>query len=691
MDDISILYQRVLKKDHQKKGNELNQLNVKHTEKDLSYTNEAEQTSVFDNCKSQENQCKHEIASHIQMISWKSNLLSNVKVNKVNEKVLTKMAGPCNDRVPIVGEFGPILAVHSNMYIEKRRDHIRNVAKQINKANRPYVSYMKKTKTHTRPQWPFQPWISCTWGNELNPDVFLSLFDPFVDPHTESKRLPRENLLQSTLKVDQSKINYQFIDSVCKENMKSSQEEHDQEYVKVVNDMKGMLKTVYGILAEKHKVFHHYNIIGMGSMAEGTKIGNPDEFDFMIELPCLNEALEVLEPPIYDSLQSDEKKPLGIKKRKLFDDFEDIDQGEEKDQHFLKRVWNAIQMETANILETNAVPGWKWLDTVPIFMTGLAQTHTLLFSGEKWNQMVVHVDLCLCFKPQNFNNPMNVNQEILDKTRPGITTPREKAKERYDYLILRSDGEARWTRAVREKEIWYRYSSSNGRKVVYRCLKYAVSTCIPRKYNEALFRTEPLVPSYWIKTIVYFMMTYFWEDTFWTEDKITTRFSECFLMLIKCLTEKNLSSYFIPHNVLSKFFPTFVKSSDLEEEYKNILEQLKVLNEAIFFQPVEFKDKNVFQLLWKKAEEMSKIETENGRFKSVIELCYFYAYNDFSDENFKALCSFIELFMPESVQIHGRGSEFQLTYRETNVDLNSKISEYYGDDTEYFEKRDCKT
>lgn len=672
MDDITILYQRVLRKDHQKKGNELQPLSLKHAEKNLQCTNEAEQTSDFDHCKAQGNQCQQTIASHIQMIAWKSDLLSNVNVNEVNKNVLTNMTGTYNDRVPTVAYFGPILAVHSNMYIEKRRDHIRNVAKQINKANRPCLSYIKRTKTHTRPQWPFQPWISCTRGKDLNPDVYLSLFDPYVDPHAESKILSRENLLQSVLKIDLSKINYQFIDRVCKENMKSSQEEHDQDYVKVVNDMKGMLKTVHGILAEKHKVFHHYSIIGMGSMAEGTKIGNPDEFDFMIELPCLNEALEVLEPPIYDSFQSDEKKLLGIKIRELFDDFMDIDQSEKKDQDFLKRVWNAIQMETANILETNALPGWKWLDTVPIFMTGLAQTHTLLFSGEKWNQMVVHVDLCLCFKPQDFNNPMNVNQEILDKTRPGITTAREKAEEKYDYLILRSDGEARWTRAVREKEIWYRYSSSNGRKVVYRCLKYAVSTCIPRKYNEALFRTEPLVPSYWIKTIVYF------------------RFAECFLMLIKCLTEKNLSSYFIPHNVLSKFFLKFVKSSDLKEEYKNILEQLEVLNEAIFFQPVEFKDKNVFHLVSKKAEEMSKIETENGRFKSVIKLCYFYAYNDFSDENFKALCSFIELFMPESVQIRGRGSEFQLIYRDTNVDLNGKISEYYGDDTEYFRKRDCE-
>ncbi|VDI62747.1 Hypothetical predicted protein [Mytilus galloprovincialis] len=218
MDDIAILYQRVLRMDHQDKGNELQPLSLKHAEKNLQCTNEAEQTSDFDHCKAQDSQCQQTIASHIQMIAWKSDLLSNVNVN---EEIKT--------------------------------------------------------------------------------------------------------------------------------------------------------------------------IIGIGSIADGTKIGNPDEFDFMIELPCLNEALEVLEPPIYDSFQSDEKKLLGIKKRELFDDFMDIDQSEKKDQDFLKRVWNAIQMETDNILETNALPGWKWLDTVPIFMTGLAQTHTLLFSGVRWSFMLTCV------------------------------------------------------------------------------------------------------------------------------------------------------------------------------------------------------------------------------------------------------------------------------------------------------------
>jgi hypothetical protein len=55
--------------------------------------------------------------------------------------------------------------------------------------------------------------------------------------------------------------------------------------------------------------------------------------------------------------------------------------------------------------------------------------------------------------------------------------------------------EARWTRAVREKEIWRMYSSENGRKIVYRCMKFAVLKFLPRKYNEGLFRIDPLVPS----------------------------------------------------------------------------------------------------------------------------------------------------------------------------------------------------
>jgi hypothetical protein len=61
------------------------------------------------------------------------------------------------------------------------------------------------------------------------------------------------------------------------------------------------------------------------------------------------------------------------------DDFTDFDIDEEKDEDFLKNLWNTIQIEAANTLEKNVLSNWKWLDTVPCYMSKLAQTQTLVW------------------------------------------------------------------------------------------------------------------------------------------------------------------------------------------------------------------------------------------------------------------------------------------------------------------------
>jgi hypothetical protein len=67
----------------------------------------------------------------------------------------------------------------------------------------------------------------------------------------------------------------------------------------------------------------------------------------LIELPHLNDAIEVLDQPLL-SLDDSEKRRLRVKKRELFDDFTDFDIDEEKDEDFLKNLWNTIQIEAAN-------------------------------------------------------------------------------------------------------------------------------------------------------------------------------------------------------------------------------------------------------------------------------------------------------------------------------------------------------
>lgn len=676
MDKISIIYQRV-------------EPNTEHEESCLNVhdTFEHKKPSENENTKEQllEN-CATHIPKHVQI----SDRFTNLDCREQNEYDNSSSHNYCGFlglnphkfHNPFLNNEGQMLAVHSNSYVDESRSKCRNFAKHLNSAR--LAARYEKSPIYSRPPWPFLPWKESNERLDIDPDVFLSMFDTTFDPHAENKRSADQDILNNVLYEDSSKINHVFIDYLFKENEKSSSKEKCPEYNQIVRDVRKMVGITYDLLEKKHKIFQDYSIIEMGSVSEGTKIGIPDEFDFMIELPHLNYALEVLDPPLL-SLCDSENRRLRVKKRELFDDFADVDIDEEKDGDFLRNLLNTIQIEAANTLEENVLPNWKWLDTLPFYMSTLAQTQTLLFSGQTWDRLIVHIDICICFQPLHYQSTMEFNQDELDKTRPGISTgDNKKAMNNPDYLILRFDSQARWTRAVREKEIWRMYSSENGRKIVYRCMKMAVLKFLPRKYNEGLLRIDALVPSYWIKTILFYLMTYYTEDILWNEEQLTLRFVEVFLILRKCLVDKNLSSYFVPHNILSKFVPKFVGNKKLVEEYENVCVHVHELYDLILAGHSNLQDNCAHTELLQKLEKISEEEQKQGIFKSVIELLYLYAYNDFGDKNLTALQSFTELFMRDEIFLKGEGHGLELWYKNSKVDINSKISEYHNDEKFYF-------
>ncbi|XP_062588897.1 uncharacterized protein LOC134250548 [Saccostrea cucullata] len=575
--------------------------------------------------------------------------------------------------------FEPILAVHSNEYINQKREGIRQIAKDLN----PTISIPKLdgNPSFSRPKLPFHPWNKSFCHPSLNPDVFLSEFDETFDPH---ERHDCQETYIPELNIENQIVNFELINFVLKETEETFHREKSPEYEKICTDVRKFLENVCKEMAVHHHVFKNYSIIEMGSMVEGTKFGDPDEFDFMIDLPNLNQSLEFYTEGIDTLGLKHENRVVRVKNRNVFEDFKDLSkdlaEGED-DKKFMRRVWNEIQIELADVMKKNTLPGWKWLDTVPAFTSTLAQTNKLLWKGNIYRHLIVDLDICISLKPPEFETHIDFNQDILDKSRPGIST---KGKRKYNrreeniYFLLRSDGEARWTRALLEKEIWASFPEEDGRKTILRSLKYFDQRYIPKRYNEILFRMEPAIPSYWLKTIVFYLMAWYYEDSCWTKNNLSFRFFEACIILKECLYKKNLSSFFVPHNILGKLCPF----GSEDEDYKKLVKD--VINATEYLKIPQKFDKNDIRTIETEIENHNSVERDKGVFDSVIELCYLYAFNDFADENRKALQSFLDEIGNEQFTLIGEGSELKLLYLDSTADINCQIAEKYGETKLYF-------
>jgi hypothetical protein len=566
--------------------------------------------------------------------------------------------------------FDPILAVHSNQFVEKKREDIRALSRKLNP--RFTVINPPTDPTLSRPTWPFLPWDQSPIRPNINPDAFLSEVDKTYDPH-ERHESERGDILEDILNVERQNINFDFAHFVLEKERDNFCTELPSENEKIRKDVRTILERACEDLSKRHKIFGTFSIMEMGSVAEGTKLGPPDEFDFMVDLPCLNNALDFVDEKTF--FKDHEYREIHVKNKDDFQDFEELSEEiaqEGDDKSFMQRVWNTVQIKLADAMEANVLPGWRWLDTVLPIMT-LAQTQKLLWKGDEYLHLIVDVDICICVKPPEFDTNIDFNQEIFDKSRPGIRdkeTSKTGESLKNIYLLLKSDGKARWTRALMEKKIWARFPPNDGRKIVLRSLKYCNSKFLPKCYNESLFRLDAALPSYWLKTVMYYLITWYHEESDWSPDNLDLRFIEVWFVLRECLRKKHLSSYFVPHNVISKH-------SDVK---KLLTEICKVTDEYLSGKLT----KTDIRGIENEIEITNHRAREEGVFSSVIELCYFYGYNDFADENKKALESFIAEFGNGQYALEGEGRAFKITYRNAAVDIDRNISERYGEKEAYF-------
>ena len=187
-------------------------------------------------------------------------------------------------------------------------------------------------------------------------------------------------------------------------------------------------------LSDKYQLFYNAVIQQGGSMAEGTKIGEPDEFDYVLVLPALQEQLVTTKEgkPFFAedysiNIQST-KLPLRIKDPSFIDDIlcpewcEEEENDKRRNQQLIfkdrKSPWRdeiaaMVSVAIYRSLKTavEGLPKWNYVARLK-YPSGRTYLQILKFLNADGLECFVSVDICLAIQIP-YNNSEAVPLQLL--------------------------------------------------------------------------------------------------------------------------------------------------------------------------------------------------------------------------------------------------------------------------------------
>lgn len=314
---------------------------------------------------------------------------------------------------------------------------------------------------------------------------------------------------------------------------------------------------VNSILAQVEKRDKRFEstLIQSGSVYEGVKVQQPDEFDFMIRINSLTNK-----PLLYPCDKGDGYVKLALNDDEWseFKDEEGFFSPNQLSRHFKKLVNESlsevdapeglvIQRTDRQLLEGPWGPVYLNLlgnSTGRDNPSGLmySETHgpatTLYISwqgGGSYNNLEVTVDLTLSLEYLISRLPVQL---------PRLPQSVDQSLQRSGFHVVPAGFDIwRISFSVVEKEILF--DSPDGFKVCFRVLK------ITRNNISELLGLDPsLVPSYIIKTIL--LSQLFSTRHCWEKDHLPQLIEKALEVILQGITSEKINSFFIPHyNLLS--------------------------------------------------------------------------------------------------------------------------------------------
>ena len=304
-------------------------------------------------------------------------------------------------------------------------------------------------------------------------------------------------------------------------------------------------------LQETCPIFSNCYIIETGSMAEGTKIGHPDEFDVTVALPVL------ADPHIAELLYI----KLGVQTR-LHEQMSDkvlsfLSQFSFVDTSYGKLLTNAFLLQVfRDTLRKHLPVEWEMLQEsdmhmMRVFLKNQTLTIHLQCTSGPHSGFTLSIDVC-------FGIPLNT--ERLQTVLVGDVfhavhlshIQSECMRLNTGVVAVISRNPLVGQRFFYNTELC-RFHCNNFAVDCYKLSKHVANMFLPKiKKNNCTLCEDTLIPSFYLKTAVVFMMDVYTEENDWSGVQLGNRLIEIFEILYHCFLNQYLAYYSYPNNGLQQ-------------------------------------------------------------------------------------------------------------------------------------------
>ena len=304
-------------------------------------------------------------------------------------------------------------------------------------------------------------------------------------------------------------------------------------------------------LQETCPIFSNCYIIETGSMAEGTKIGHPDEFDVNVALPVL------ADPHMAELLYI----KLGVQTR-LHEQMSDkvlsfLGQFSFVDTSYGKLLTNAFLLQVfRDTLRKHLPVEWEMLQEsdmhmMRVFLKNQTLTIHLQCTSGPHSGFTLSIDVC-------FGIPLNT--ERLQTVLVGDVfhavhlshIQSECMRLNTGVVAVISRNPLVGQRFFYNTELC-RFHCNNFVVDCYKLSKHVANMFLPKiKKNNCTLCEDTLIPSFYLKTAVVFMMDVYTEENDWSGVQLGNRLIEIFEILYHCFLNQYLAYYSYPNNGLQQ-------------------------------------------------------------------------------------------------------------------------------------------